>query len=79
MEKDFVELYSLKDLAAAENHHPLTIRKWKRYIKVRVENGSTRAMYKMGNTKKPYGYKYIKWDDIKEIIEKQFWKKLYFE
>jgi hypothetical protein len=29
-------------------------------------------MYKMGNTKKPYGYKYIKWDDIKEIIEKQF-------
>jgi hypothetical protein len=27
MEKDFVELYSLKDLAAAENHHPLTIRK----------------------------------------------------
>lgn len=79
MEKDYIELYSLKELSEKDNHHPLTIKNWKRYIKVKVENASTRSMYNIWYTKKPYTFKYIKWDDIKEIIEKQFWKKLYFE
>jgi hypothetical protein len=72
MEKDFITLYSLKDLSKMDNHHPLTIKNGKRYIKVRIENGSTRAMYKMGQTKKPYTFKYIRFDDVKDIIEKQF-------
>lgn len=77
-EKDFIELYSLKELAEKDNHHPLTIKNWKRYIKVRIENATTRAMHKIGQTKKPYSFKYIKWDDVKEVIEKQFWKKITF-
>jgi hypothetical protein len=36
-------------------------------------------MYKMGQTKKPYTFKYIRFDDVKDIIEKQFWKKLILE
>lgn len=78
MVKDYVNSYSLSDLAKKENHHPLTIRNWKKYIKIRVENWSTRAMYKLGVTKSPYGYKYIRWDDVKEIIEKKFWKRIIF-
>ena len=76
MGKDFLELYTLKDLAKMDNHHPLTIKNGKRYIKVRIENWSTRAMYKQWSTKKPYSFKYIRYDDVKAIIEKQFWKKL---
>ena len=76
MEKDFIELYSLKELSEKDNHHPLTIKNWKRYIKVRIENWATRAMFKAWATKKPYWFKYIRFDDVKEIIEKQFWKKL---
>lgn len=79
MEKDFITLYSIKELSEKDWHHPLTIRNWKRYIKVKVENWSTRAMYKQWYTKKPYTFKYIRFDDIKEIIEKQFWKKLVLE
>lgn len=79
MEKDYINLYSLKELAEMDKHHPLTIKNSKKYIKVKVENGSTRAMFKMWNTKKPYGFKYIKYDEVKNVIEKQFWKKLTLE
>lgn len=79
MDKDFITLYSLKELSDKDNHHPITIKNSKRYIKVKVENGSTRAMYKSWATKKPYTFKYIRFDDVKEIIEKQFWKKLILE
>ena len=78
MTKDFIKSYWLNELAKKENHHPLTIRNWKKYIKVRIETWSTRAMYKMWKTKTPYGYKYIRWDDVKEIIEKKTWKKIIF-
>lgn len=78
MEKDFITLYTIKELAELENHHPSTIKNSKRYIKVKVENALSRSKYKQGITKKPYGFKYIKWDEVKEVIEKQFWKKLTF-
>lgn len=78
MKKDFVKAYSSVDLARRDKHTPLTIRNWKGYIKIRVENWSTRAMYRQWATKSPYSYKYIRWDDVKEIAEKQFWKKIIF-
>ena len=78
MKKDFVKLYSITDLAKKENHHPLTIRNWKKYIKVRYETARTRASFKSGETKTPYTYKYIRWEDVKEIAEKQFWKRIIF-
>ena len=78
MDKDFITLYSIKELSEIDNHHPITIKNSKRYIKVKIENASTRAMYKAWSTKKPYTFKYIKWDEVKEVIEKQFWKKLTF-
>ena len=46
MDKDFITLYSIKELSEIDNHHPITIKNSKRYIKVKVENASTRAMYK---------------------------------
>lgn len=79
MEKDFITLYTLKELSDLDNHHPLTIKNSKRYIKVKVENSTSRTKYKLWITKKPYWFKYIRFDDIKQIIEKQFWKKLVLE
>ena len=79
MDKDFITLYSIKDLSKMDNHHPITIKNSKRYIKVKIENWTTRAMFKAWATKKPYTFKYIRFDDVKEIIEKQFWKKLILE
>lgn len=75
---DYIKSYSLKDLAKKENHHPLTIRNWKRYIKVRIETATSRAMHKNWTTKTPYSYKYIRRDDIKELIEKKTWKRIIF-
>lgn len=77
-DKDFVKLYSMSDLAKIDRHHPLTIRNWKRYIKVRFTDGQKQAKYKAWATKSPYGYKYIRRDDVKAIAEKQFWKKIIF-
>lgn len=79
MDKDFITLYSLKELSELDNHHPSTIKNSKRYIKVKIENNSTRSQYKAWYTKKPYGFKYIRYDDVKKIIEDQFWKKLVLE
>ena len=78
MKKDFVKAYSIVDLARRDKHHPLTIRNWKWYIKIRIETASTRAMHKQWVTKTPYSYKYIRWEDVKEIAEKQFWKRIIF-
>lgn len=78
MKKDYINLYSMSELAKKENHHPLTIKNWKRYIKVKVENALSRSKYKQGITKKPYWFKYIRWDDVKEIVEKKVWKKIIF-
>ena len=46
MDKDFITLYSLKELSELDNHHPSTIKNSKRYIKVKIENNSTRSQYK---------------------------------
>lgn len=72
--KDYIETYSLKELARIENHHQLTIRRWNRYIKVKIENWSTRAMFKQWVTKKPYTFKYIKLDDVIELLSSKWIK-----
>ena len=78
MEKDFIELYTQSELANREGKDRHTIATWKRYIKVRYQNGQTKAQFKAWNSKTPYGYKYISRDDVKKIAEKQFWKKIWF-
>lgn len=77
-EKDFIDLYSLTELSKKDNHHPLTIRNWKKYIKVRYQTARSRAWYRLGEYKTPYTYKYIRREDVKKIMEKQTWKKIDF-
>ena len=78
MEKDFVELLTQIEMAKRDGKDRHTIWTSKRYIKVRYQDSSTRAKFKIWRNKTPYGYKYISWDDVKKIVEKQFWKKLTF-
>ena len=78
MEKDFIDLYTQSELAERENKDRHTIGTNKRYIKVRYQNAQTRASFKNWQNKTPYWYKYISWDDVKKIAEKQFWKKITF-
>lgn len=78
MDKDFIDLYSQSDLAKREGKDRHTIWTWKRYIKVRYQDAQTRALFKAWRNKTPYWYKYISRDDVKKIVEQQFWKKLTF-
>lgn len=78
MKKDFAKAYSSVDLARRDKCHPLTVRNWKGYIKIRIETARSRAAFKSWETKTPYSYRYIRWDDVKEIAEKQFWKRIIF-
>lgn len=77
-EKDFIELYTQTDLAKREWKTRPTIANWKRYIKVRYTDWQKQAQYRLWNTASPYWYKYISWDDVKKIAEKQFWRKIWF-
>lgn len=61
--------YKLKELAELEGRHPITIRNSNRYLKVRIETASSRAHFKLWETKSPYSYRYIKIDDIKKALK----------
>lgn len=78
MEKEYIDLLSQTEMAKREGKTRPTIMNWKWYIKVRFQNGLTRAMYKNWSHKSPYWYKYISRYDVKKVAEKQFWKKITF-
>lgn len=69
--EELIELYTLKDLAIKEWKARQTVKNSDRYIKVKVENWHTRAQYRYWTTKKPYGIKYIRLEDIKKALK---WK-----
>ena len=67
--ENIIKSYKLKELAELEGKHPLTIKNSKMYLKIQIETTSTKAQYKAGITKSPYGYRYVKVKDIQEILK----------
>lgn len=61
--------YKLKELSELENKNPRTIKNSFRYLKVRIETSSSTAQYKLGNTKTPYTYRYIRLEDIQKAVK----------
>ena len=68
-EKDLIPMYSLKDLAELEWKARQTVKNSNRYIKVKLETWSSKAQYTYWTTKKPYGVRYIRLEDIKKVLK----------
>jgi len=64
-----IKSYKLKELAELEKKHPITIRNSYRYIRIRIETASTKAQFTAWNTKTPYGYRYIRLEDIQKALK----------
>lgn len=72
-----IKSYTLKELCEKDKTTKPSIKNWKikdQYFKVQFTNAQATASYKRWTTKKPYSIRYIRREDLKEIIEKRYWK-----
>lgn len=69
--ENLIPMYKLKELAELEWKSPITIKRSWKYIKIKYEDWHTRGQYKYWTTKKPYWVRYIKFEDVRNILE---WK-----
>lgn len=66
-----IECYNLKDIAIKDNLDKWTIKRRYNYIPVKITTGQSKASFKSGITKKDYMVKYIKLDDILELLKNE--------
>lgn len=72
-----IKSYTLKELCEKDSTTAPSVRNWKikdQYFKVQFEHTQAKYRYENWKQAKPYSIRYIRREDIKDIIEKRYWK-----
>lgn len=67
--EEIIKLYKLKELAELEGRAEQTIKNNWRYIKIKLETGSSKAQFTYWTTKKPYWIRYIRLEDLQKALK----------
>lgn len=75
-EWQLIKCYSAKQLAMIDKCDTRSIKGNKKYLPVRIDDYNTLFYYMKGQTKKPYSIKYIKVEEIEDLLSKNLWYKI---